>query len=420
VHNRRVSETTTWPRLSVVIPAFNEEGAILPILDRVLALRSPLAAAGIGGPEVIVVDDGSSDRTGEVVQELGDVRLIRNGQNRGYGAALKTGFASATGDLIAFLDADGTYPPEAMPELCRAALDGADVVIGSRMQDSQSGMPRIRRIGNHLFAGMVSLLGTERIQDSASGMRIVRRQVLPKLYPLPDGLNFTPVMTLRAMHEGLRIVEVPIRYSERIGASKLRVTSDGMRFARSLVWTALAYNPVRILGALGLAGVAIALLIGLGLVAARLSGSTALGHWGVAAIFLALVAAVTGVSLFGLGATFNYLVSLLRRQPVRAGLFGKPLFDPPLERHFGWLGAAVSSAGLAIAVASFGLSLRGWEITRLWLYLVGSALFILAGVQLMLSWLLTRTLEALADREQQVRRDLAGGERRRHDERDHV
>lgn len=405
----RVPETVDRHRLSVVIPAFNEEAGILPILDRVLATRAALTAAGIEGPEVIVVDDGSSDRTGDVVQQLGDVRLVRSPKNRGYGAALKTGFALASGDLIAFLDADGTYPPESMPELCRAAIAGADVVIGSRMTASETGMPRIRQLGNRMFAGMVSVLGTRRVQDSASGMRVVRRDVLAKLYPLPDGLNFTPVMTLRAMHEGLRLAEVPIAYAERIGESKLRVTTDGMRFASSLIWTALAYNPVRVLGLLGIGGIAVAIAVGLGLFAARLSGTTALDQWGVAAIFLALVSGVAGVSLFGLGATFNYLVSILQRERVRAGLFGKPLFDPPLERHFGWLGTAIAAAGIVSACVSFLLSLRGWEMTRLWLYLVGSAMFILVGLQLVLSWVLTRTLETLADREQHVRRDLAGG-----------
>src|SRR5690606_17553517 len=126
----------------------------------------------------------------------------------------------------------------------------------------------------------------------------------------PDGLNLTPVMSTRALHEGVKMEEVPIPYSERIGRSKLSVVRDGSLFLRSMVWTALTYNPVRILGFIGLAGVALALLVGAWLVAARLGGNTSLGPLGVAALFLALVSGVTGVSLFSLGATFNYLVSL--------------------------------------------------------------------------------------------------------------
>jgi glycosyltransferase involved in cell wall biosynthesis len=131
--------------LSVVIPALNEEVAISGILQRVLALRAPLAQAGIGGPEVIVVDDGSRDRTGEIVKEFTDVSMIRHGENRGYGAALKTGLARARGELIGFVDADGTYPPELFPRLCAVALDGADVVIGSRMTGTPTQMPLTRR-----------------------------------------------------------------------------------------------------------------------------------------------------------------------------------------------------------------------------------------------------------------------------------
>jgi hypothetical protein len=387
------------PTLSVVIPAFNEEAGILPILRRVLSLQPQLAAAGLEGPEVIVVDDGSRDRTAELVDSLPEVRIIRHAVNRGYGAALKSGMTAARGDLIGFLDADGTYPPESLPALCQAALAGADIVVGSRMADQQSGMPLSRRIGNRLFAGLVTLLGNHRVGDSASGMRVVRREALRRLEPLPDGLHFTPIMSLRAMHEGLRLVEVPIPYAERVGDSKLSVVRDGLRYLRSIVWTALGYNPVRVLGGLGLSGVAVAALVGLGLVVARLSGITTLGPLGVAAVFVALVAGVGGVGLFGLGATFNYLLALTRREPIRYGLFGAPLFARPLERHFGWAGLLAGAAGAGLAVGSLGLGFYGWPIDRLWLYLVGSALLILVGVQLVVSWILMQTLQEVAARD---------------------
>jgi hypothetical protein len=387
------------PTLSVVIPAFNEEQGILPIIQRVLSLRPQLAAAGLDGPEVIVVDDGSRDRTAELLSGVPEVRVIRHGENRGYGAALKSGMTAAHGDLIAFLDADGTYPPESFPALCAAALAGADIVVGSRMADENSAMPLSRRLGNRVFANLVTLLGNRRVRDSASGMRVIRREALPRLEPLPDGLHFTPIMSLRAMHEGLTMVEVPIPYAERVGRSKLSVARDGMRYLRSIVWTALSYNPVRVLGGIGLAGVAFAIAVGAALVAARLNGVTTLGPWGVSAVFAALVAGVGGVSLFGLGATFNYLLALLRREPIRYGLFGTPLFAQPLERHFGWIGLLSAFAGGVLAVVSLVLGGYGWPIDRLWLYLVGSALLILVGVQLLVSWILMETLREVAGRE---------------------
>jgi hypothetical protein len=260
-------------------------------------------------------------------------------------------------------------------------------------------MPPVRRLGNRLFAALVGLLGDQPVGDSASGMRIVRRSVLPRLYPLPTGLNFTPVMTLRAIQEEMKLREVPIPYDERVGDSKLSVARDGLRFLSSLLWTTLGHNPVRVLGAAGLAGVAVAAAVALGLVTARLRGITELPSWGVAAIFAALVCGVGGVSLFALGTTFNYLVSLVRREAIRKGLFGRPLFDPPLDRHFGWLGVAVGAAGALAAVVSLALGLRGWPLERLWLYLVGSALLLLVGLQLVISWLLMRILEELSERE---------------------
>jgi Glycosyl transferase family 2 len=396
---RTLEPSPLTPRtLTVVIPAFNEEQGILPIVRRVLSLRPQLAAAGLDGPEVIVVDDGSRDRTAELVGGMPEVRMIRHGVNRGYGAALKSGMTAARGDLIAFLDADGTYPPESFPALCQAALAGADIVVGSRMANEASAMPLSRRVGNRIFAGLITLLGNRRINDSASGMRVIRREALRHLDPLPDGLHFTPIMSLRAMHEGLTVVEVPIQYAERVGRSKLSVVRDGLRYVHSIVWTALSYNPVRVLGGLGLAGVLLASLVGIGLAVARLSGVTTLGPWGVAAVFTALVAGVGGVSLFGLGATFNYLLALLRREPIRYGLFGTPLFARPLERHFGWLGLLAGMAGGVLALGSLVLGLYGWPIDRLWLYLVGSALLILVGVQLMVSWILMETLREVAQR----------------------
>jgi glycosyltransferase involved in cell wall biosynthesis len=403
--------------LSVVIPAFDEEAAIADILERVLALRPQLAQHGIVGPEVIVVDDCSRDRTGEIARRVDGVQVIRHRENRGYGAALKTGLARAHGDLVAFLDADGTYAPEALPQLCEAALNGADVVIGSRLTAARNdasngvpnGMPATRRLGNRLFAGLVTLLGDLRVHDCASGMRVIRRSALARLYPLPDGLNFTPIMSLRAVHEGLVLEEVPIGYAERIGESKLRMGRDGLRYLQSILWIALSYNPVRVLGGLGVAGVGLAALIGFVLALARVWGVTTLGPWGVAAIFVALVAAVAGVSVFALGAMFNYLLTMFRGQKVRVGLLGKPLFATPLEHHFGWLGLSIAAAGLSIAVVSFALGLHGWDVARLWLYLVGSALFILVGLQLVIAWAVMRTLDDLSQREIRARTDTLGG-----------
>ncbi|MBE0411229.1 MAG: glycosyltransferase family 2 protein [Anaerolineales bacterium] len=396
--------------LSVVIPAYNEERGIAAIMQRVLAIREDLTQVGIEELELLVVDDGSRDQTVQVAADLAHneqgVRLIQHQHNRGYGAALKTGFSNAKGDLIGFLDADGTYPPEFFPQLCNAAINGSDLVIGSRMSGTESKMPLTRKVGNLFFASLLTLIGRQHVSDSASGMRVFKRQVLERIYPLPDGLNLTPVMSTRAIHEGIRMTEVPIPYEERMGNSKLSVVRDGSIFLQSIIWTVLMYNPVRILGMVGLGGVVVAMLVGLGLVIARLSGITELGPWGVAALFAALVSGVTGISIFALGSTFNYLVSLFYKIPIKQGLFNQPL-SKHLDRNFGWLGIFGLLVGLALGLVSVVLGVNGWEIARLWLYLLGSALFILVGVQLIIYWVLTSILGELSRREELTKRDLS-------------
>ncbi len=406
----RVEPLQDWStyKLSVIIPAYNEEDGIAEIIDRTLSIHAALEAVGVEGPELIVVDDGSKDRTVEIVKQYPNVRLIRHAQNRGYGGALKTGFANATGNLLAFLDADGTYPPEHFPQLCQAVIGGADLVIGSRMAGAESEMPRTRRLGNFIFANLVTLVGNQHVSDSASGMRVFRKETLERMYPLPDGLNFTPVMSTRAIHEGLKMVEVPIPYSERLGRSKLNIFKDGMRFFNSIIWTALSYNPVRVLGLVGLAGVGFAALVALALTVLRAGGTNQLGPWGIFAVFSALVLGVTGVSLFSLGAMFNYLVSLFQHKIEQRGLFGRRLFNPPLETHFWWLGGLMVAGGFAVGVITLILGFNGWTLNQLWLWMLASAMATIIGVQLIVAWIIMRVLDEVSIREVRQAADMQG------------
>jgi glycosyltransferase involved in cell wall biosynthesis len=393
--------------LSVVIPALNEEDGIAAIMQRVLAVGPALQEVAVARLELIVVDDGSTDGTAAIVSSTPGATLVQHPVNQGYGAALKTGFRAAQGELLAFLDADGTYPPEYFPTLCDTLLsNGYDIVVGSRMAGAESEMPLTRRVGNTLFAAMISLLSRQRITDSASGMRVFRREALEKLYPLPDGLNFTPIMSTRALHEDVKMVEVAIPYSERVGRSKLSVVRDGTRYVQTITWTALNYNPVRILGGLALAVLGLAGVIAFATLAARLAGRTEIGPLGAFALFAMLVLAVTGVSLFNLGATFNYLVALFHHRPVKQGLFGKPIFDPPLDRHFWWIGLAGMALGLGLGLLSLILALSGWPASRMWFYYLLSATAFLIGLQFLVSWILMRVLEELSQRDALAATDL--------------
>ena len=394
--------------LSVVIPAYNEENGIEEIARRVLAVEPALKEVGVNELELIVVDDGSSDRTGEIAGSIEGVRLITQ-KNKGYGGALKTGFSNAKGELIGFLDADGTYPPEYFPQLCVAALNGADLVIGSRRAGEKSEMPATRRLGNFFFANLLSLISRQRVSDSASGQRVFKREIYKRMLPLPNGLNLTPVQSARALHEQMIVVEVPIPYSERLGRSKLSVVHDGRVFLQSILWTVMMYNPVRILGLIGLGGVIVAFLAFLALLIARLSGSTSLGPWGIAGVFIGAISGVVGVSLYALGVTFNRLVGLFDREATsKQGMFGGLIFKESPDRYFGWAGILSLLLGVTIGIVSLMLGFSGWTIVQQWLYLLGSAMLILMGVQLLISWIFVRALDEISQRAELTQQDLTG------------
>jgi hypothetical protein len=153
-------------------------------------------------------------------------------------------------------------------------------------------------------------------------------------------------------------------------------------------------------------GLGVAAMVFLSLVVTRLGGVTSVGPWGVAALFVSLISAVAGIDLFALGATFNYLVGLFHKKTIRQGLFGRPIFKTPLDQQFGWMGIVSILAGLIVGLISLTLGVNGWDIERLWFYLLGSALMFLVGVQLVIYWLLVRVLAELNQREVQTKHDM--------------
>jgi glycosyltransferase involved in cell wall biosynthesis len=394
---RRVAGAAT--SLSVVIPAYNEQGAIDAIVERVLAQRDALAADGVA-LELIVVDDGSRDATAERVARHDDVRLVRHGRNQGYGAALKTGFAAATSEWLAFLDADGTYPPEELPALCRSAREsGADLVVGSRMMGTETGMPLVRRIGNGVFAVLLTLVSRRRVSDSASGMRVFRRAVLPALYPLPDGLNFTPVMSVRALYEGLRVEEVAIPYRERVGQSKLSVVKDGVRFLRSIVWTAALYNPIGIFGTLGAAMLAVAGVLGMPPVLHYLRYRN-VPEDQIYRLFSVLIITTAGINVLVFALMSNAIFGLV--PSVRTTGRGLP---KRVGRAVASSGIALLAMGAALMLPSFVEWIRTAHITWHWSYFAAGGTLILVGLQLSIWFVLLTMIQDLAERPGRVRHD---------------
>jgi glycosyltransferase involved in cell wall biosynthesis len=242
-------------KLLIVIPAFNEEASIAEVIRRTLEARAELLSrTALSAVNITVVSDGSTDRTVERAAAFGpSIDLIIFERNRGYGAAIMESWRRSDAELLGFLDADGTCDPRFFVELCQAVLErGADMALGSRLHPL-SRMPWGRRVGNVVFALMLTVLGSTRVRDSASGMRVIRRDRLPRLMPLPDGLHFTPALSARAILAGdLRVVEVEMPYNERTGQSKLRPFRHAWPFSRVILSAAILYRPSRPLGLLAL------------------------------------------------------------------------------------------------------------------------------------------------------------------------
>jgi len=241
-------------KLLIAIPALNEEDSIKQIIERCLQADTDIIeATPVTEVDITVVSDGSTDRTVELASQFTDrITLIVFPKNRGYGAAIKEAWARSDADLLGFLDADGTCDPRFFSPLIKALNEHkADMALGCRL-NVHSKMPWVRRVGNNLFASVLSLLSSSRVRDTASGMRVVRRTCLPELLPLPDGLHFTPAMSARAiLSDTVRTVEIDMPYEERAGESKLRPGRDGLRFLKAIFDAALLYRPARPLASLG-------------------------------------------------------------------------------------------------------------------------------------------------------------------------
>jgi glycosyltransferase involved in cell wall biosynthesis len=218
-------------RLSVVIPCLNEAENIEQCVDR---SRQVLAAEGIDG-EVIVVDNNSTDGSGEIAARAG-AKVIRE-RRAGYGSAYLAGLEAASGEYIVMLDADLTYDFDEIPRFLAKMEAGADMVIGDRMDNIQPGaMPWMHRyVGNPILTGLLNLFFRTGVKDAHCGMRALRREVLPRLDLRTTGMEFASEMVIRASKENLRIAEFPIEYHPRGGESKLASFRDGWRHLRFLL-----------------------------------------------------------------------------------------------------------------------------------------------------------------------------------------
>jgi len=243
------------PRVSVVIPAYDEAGGVGECLR---SLLQALAAVDFTY-EVIVVDDGSTDGTGDEARKVEGVTLIQHRQNLGYGAALKTGIRAAHGEIIVITDADGTYPVERIPDLVRE-MPEFDMVVGARTGE-QVRVPALRKPAKWFLARLAGYLTEADIPDLNSGLRAFRRSDALRLFGiLPSGFSFTTTITLAMLWTGMRVGFVPIDYHQRKGRSKIRPIRDTYNFIVLIVRTISYFNPLKVF--LPAAGLVLALGVG--------------------------------------------------------------------------------------------------------------------------------------------------------------
>ncbi len=228
--------------VSIVIPAYNEEHGLGPVLE---ALLADMAQAG--GPfEIIVVDDGSGDETAVIAQQY-PVTVLRHRVNKGYGAALKTGIRHAQHDIICITDADGTYPNQRIPQLVNLLTgEGYDMVVGARIGDNVQ-IPLVRRPAKWALGRLAAYVANEPIPDLNSGLRVFRREVAMRFFNiLPNQFSFTTTITLAMLTNQYLVLYVPIDYFARVGKSKIRPIHDTINFMKLVLRIGLYFAPLKL------------------------------------------------------------------------------------------------------------------------------------------------------------------------------
>jgi glycosyltransferase involved in cell wall biosynthesis len=359
--------------VSVVIPCLNEAQSIEAC---VRSARGVLSEHQILG-EVIVADNGSEDDSVALAAAAG--ASVVHEERRGYGSAYLAGFAAASGTYIITADADQTYDFVEIPRFVAALENGADMVIGNRMNNIVPGaMPWLHRyIGNPVLSGFLNLLYRSGIHDAHCGMRALRRDALPKLRLRSTGMEFASEMVVRAVKEDLTIAEFDIEYRPREGDSKLSSFRDGWRHLKLLLVnspTALFLVPGAAIGLLGLFAMALSM-----------SGISIFGRqWNIHAMIAAALLTVTGAQIVSLAISARaFAVYVLGERPDRLLAWGRRR----LRLEHGLLaGAALLLCGVVIGSIIVGIWInRGFgELSEDRLLVFGSVL-ILLGLQAIFS-----------------------------------
>lgn len=292
-------------KTTVIVPAYNEEQTLGPVVAQIRRLDP--------GFEVLVIDDGSTDKTAEAASREG-ARVISHPYNMGNGAAIKTGVRNASGDHLLFIDADGQHSPADIPKLL-SPLDLYDMVVGER--SGRARVSRFRRLGNRVFIALASYIAGRPIPDLTSGFRAVKRaRAIEFLHLLPNGFSYTSTITMAMTKAGYPLTYVKLdSITRRIsGKSKIQPARDGLRFIMIILRMGMLFDPLKIFLPASL------LLLGAGLTTLAFQ---VVRHDSITGV--SLIPCLFGLTILFFGLLADQLAHLRREiGPLRGGDVEKP------------------------------------------------------------------------------------------------
>ncbi len=226
------------PELSIILPCLNEENGLKFSLEHIFSVLQEHNLSA----EILIIDNGSTDRSVSVAKQFPSVRIIEE-KERGYGSACRAGLKAANGTFLLLADCDGSYDFDQIPLFLEKLTEGFDFVIGNRFngQMHRHAMPWAHRhIGNPILSGLLRIFFRSKIHDAHCGLRAIRRSALERLNLRTIGMEFASEMVIKCEKLKLKTAEIPVNYNPRLGCSKLKSLSDGWRHLRFM----LLYSPL--------------------------------------------------------------------------------------------------------------------------------------------------------------------------------